>query len=151
MAKAKAATSTSKTPAPSPDTDNGPDGFTAVPIRRAGPSRAMPPVSAALNVKGDLVLVFSPAFMAEHVSQAEVQVSWSPARLVRLAAATGSGARKIRSRPSCPGAGELRLSALSLADLENFPALDRKRRALGMSAADGNILIDFAAEADGHA
>ena len=64
MAKAKAATSTSKTPAPSPDTDNGPDGFTAVPIRRAGPSRAMPPVSAALNVKGDLVLVFSPAFMA---------------------------------------------------------------------------------------
>ena len=50
MAKAKAVTSTSKALAPSPETSIGTDGFTAVPIRRAGPSRAMPPVSAALNV-----------------------------------------------------------------------------------------------------
>ena len=84
MAKAKAVTSTSKALSPSSETSIGTDGFTAVPIRRAGPSRAMPPVSAALNVKGDLVLVFSPAFMTEHVSRTEVQVSWSPARLLRL-------------------------------------------------------------------
>lgn len=125
-----------------------------MPIRRAGPSRAMPPVSAALNVKGDLVLVFSPAFMTEHVSRTEVQVSWSPARLLRLAATSdkgGTGARKIRSRSSCPGAGELRLSALSLADLENFPILDRKRRALDVNVAGENILIDFAAKVGGHA
>ena len=149
MAKAKAVTSTSKALSPSPETSIGTDGFTAVPIRRAGPSRAMPPVSAALNVKGDLVLVFSPAFMTEHV-----QVSWSPARLLRLTATSdkgGTGARKIRSRSSCPGAGELRLSALSLADLENFPILDRKRRALDVNVAGENILIDFAAKVGGHA
>lgn len=154
MAKAKAVTSTSKALSPSPETSIGTDGFTAVPIRRAGPSRAMPPVSAALNVKGDLVLVFSPAFMTEHVSRTEVQVSWSPARLLRLAATSdkgGTGARKIRSRSSCQGAGELRLSALSLADLENFPILDRKRRALDVNVAGENILIDFAAKVGGHA
>ena len=151
MAKAKAVTSTSKALSPSPETSIGTDGFTAVPIRRAGPSRAMPPVSAALNVKGDLVLVFSPAFMTEHVSRTEVQVSWSPARLAATSDKGGTGARKIRSRSSCPGAGELRLSALSLADLENFPILDRKRRALDVNVAGENILIDFAAKVGGHA
>ena len=96
MAKAKAVTSTSKALSPSPETSIGTDGFTAVPIRRAGPSRAMPPVSAALNVKGDLVLVFSPAFMTEHVSRTEVQVSWSPAGRVKSAPGP-----RVQARGSC--------------------------------------------------
>lgn len=141
MTKAKASAATTTR------TSQTPDDFAPIPIRRAGPSRAMPPVSAALNGKGDLVLVFSPAFMAEHRPPPSVLVSWSPAtRLLRLAAqspAGESGTRKIRRRPSCPGAGELRLSALSLADLENFPALGKRRSVAAVRSTSGVILISF--------